>query len=356
MSTSGRFVPVKLQAGKEYVLRNGRHVYVKDNPHWQCAAKFPFFVMQGPDFIVYFTPDGLADPAGGENEYDIIRPVYKKGEVYFDRNGKRRVIDLDDNSTAYPLEDEERLEAWTRDGRVTFRESEHDLMDYAHPSTCQVLFDPPTAPVADSWVGRRVHFTEDGISGTGLVLREFAHVPGRYQVRADPPFAGHGTGRLKWNVWRNNMRVADANTGVTAIPSIVHDVSPNPPILATPDLAPTDASPSIVGMRVEVDFDCATSAVGVVRYEDMTDDTVAVEFDSNVYGRLHSCRGYVPSGLGWWVNKESLRVVSEAETTVEAEALNELDVAEVWAAYRTYPSIAIESWIEARRLLKAAAK
>ncbi|CAB1282919.1 hypothetical protein [Xylella phage Cota] len=50
---------------------------------------------------------------------------------------------------------------------------------------------------------------------------------------------------------------------------------------------------------------------------------------------------------------------SEAETPVEAErseALTEVDVAEVWAAYRINPSIDIDSWIEARRKLKAAAK
>lgn len=359
MSTFQRIVPVKLIAGKEYVLRNGRHVYVKDNPHWQCAAKFPFFVMQGPDFIVYFTPEGQADPAGGENEYDIIRPVYKKGETYIDRNGVRRVINLDDGDTTFPLEDEDRYQSYTRDGRMYTDEDERgdDLMDYEQPpSVCQLMFAPPPAPVADSWVGKRVHFTEDGQSGTGLVLWEFLHTAGRYEVRADSPFAGHGTGGLKWHVWGQNMRLADANTGITDVPSIVHDVSPDLPILATP------VTLSRVGMRVEVQLDCATTGFGVITYEDK-DGTSVVEFDEGTewVGGLHTCAGHAPSGRGWWCHNDTIRAVSEAETQVEAErseaeALNEVDVAEVWAAYRINPSIDIDSWIAARRKLKAAAK
>lgn len=353
MSTSQRYVAVKLIAGKKYVLRNGRHVIVKDNPHWQCAAKFPFFVMQGPDFIVYFTPEGQADPAGGTNEYDIIRPVYEPGEVYVGRDGQRHKIERDDNDTNYPLENDDH--SWTRVGRcVGTTYHDYDLMDYEQPpSVCQRMFAPP-APVADSWVGRRVHFTEDGQSGTGLVLRELEHAPGRYEVRADSPFAGHGTGGLKWHVWGQNMRVADANTGITAVPSIVHDVSPDLPILATP------VTPSRVGMRVEVQLDWATTVQATIMHEDAAH--VAIEFDPDYYhAGAWTCDGHVPSGRGWYVPKDSVRAVSEAETQVEAErseaeALNEVDVAEVWAAYRINPSISIDAWIAARRQLKAAAK
>lgn len=359
MSTRERTVPVNLIAGKEYVMRMGRHVIVKDNPHWQCAAKFPFIVMQGPDFIVYLTPEGQADPAGGENEYDITRPVYKEGGVYL-RSGQRYEIYSEDSDDTYPLNGRnegrgDNINCFTRDGRVLYNESNtSDLMDYAPVPVSAPVCGITILPLNDTWVGKRVHFIEDGLSGIGLVLREFPNLSGRFEVRADPPFAGHGTAGLKWHVWRQNLRLADANVGITPTPSIVQG--------ALPDLVLLDTlvTPSRVGMRVEVQLDCATTTQATIMYEDATH--VAIEFDPDYHhSGAWTCDGHVPSGRGWYVPKDSVRAVGEAATRVEderkeVEALNEADVSEVWAAYRINPSIAIESWIEARRVLKAAAK
>lgn len=128
-------------------------------------------------------------------------------------------------------------------------------------------------------------------------------------------------------------------------------------VLAVPELAPVGASPSLVGLRVEVDLDCATTARGVVKSEDY-DGHLAVEIDDGVQWQwLHSCGGHCKDGRGWWVPRDSLRVVTEAETPAERlAALTEVDVAEVWAAYRINPTIDIDSWIAARHKLKAAAK
>lgn len=351
MSTFQRIVPVKLIAGKEYVLRNGEHVYVKDNPHWQCAAKFPFFVMQGPDFIVYFTPEGQADPAGGKNEYDIIRPVYKVGETYIDRGGNRRLIDLDDNDDMYPLEDALRDKSWTRDGRMTahaLHESVCDLMDYAPSLPVPKPVDP-----ADPWIGKRVFFNADGREGYGVVHAIHDPGDGYYTIKVDEPCTwGHDgdcdLGRRGWIAHVNNLRLEDAPT----IQTIVHDVSPDLPILVTP------VTPSRVGMRVEVQLDCATTVQATIMHEDAAH--VAIEFDPGYYhAGAWTCDGHVPSGRGWYVPKDSVRAVSEAQVEAErseAEALNEVDVAEVWAAYRINPSISIDAWIAARRQLKAAAK
>lgn len=360
MSTSQRYVAVKLIAGKKYVLRNGRHVTVKDNPHWQCAAKFPFFVMQGPDFIVYFTPEGQADPAGGTNEYDIIRPVYEPGEVYIGRDGQRHKIERDDNDTNYPLENDDH--SWTRAGRcIGTTYHDYDLMDFA-PIPAPGCLLPKSAfeiaPPADPWMGKRVQFNQDGERGTGIV-RGFDGT--NYAVEVDESCTefsgGHYCGNLVpggrgWFVHPRNLTAIDGIEPV--VPSIVHDVSPDLPILATP------VTPSRVGMRVEVQLDCATTVQATIMHEDAAH--VAIEFDPDYYhAGAWTCDGHVPSGRGWYVPKDSVRAVSEAETQVEAErseaeALNEVDVAEVWAAYRINPSISIDAWIAARRQLKAAAK
>lgn len=284
MSTFQRIVPVKLIAGKEYVLRNGRHVYVKDNPHWQCAAKFPFFVMQGLDFIVYFTPEGQADPAGGENEYDIIRPVYKEGETYIDGDNNRVTITrVDAHTYTYPVHGDDG-EEYTLDGKYLDAGSENsksNLFDYVRKAVDAIKPAPQF----------------------GDLLRE-----------------------------------------AVAAPAL--------PILATP------VTPSRVGMRVEVQLDCATTVQATIMHEDAAH--VAIEFDPDYYhAGAWTCDGHVPSGRGWYVPKDSVRAVGEAETQVEAErseaeALNEVDVAEVWAAYRINPSISIDDWIVARRVLKAA--
>lgn len=356
MSTSQRYVAVKLIAGKKYVLRNGRHVVVKDNPHWQCAARFPFFVMQGPDFIVYFTPEGQADPDGGENEYDIIRPVYEPGEVYVGRDGQRYKIERDDNDTNYPLENDDH--SWTRAGRrngTTYHD--YDLMDFAPlPKPSPGCLLPKSAfevaPPADSWIGKRVFFKEDGREGYGVV-HALKAPGGNYIIKVDKPCTwGHSgncdLGVRGWNVHVGNLRLEDT----PAIPTIVHDVLPDLPTLAT------SVTPSRVGMRVEVQLDCATTVQATIMYEDAAH--VAIEFDPDYYhAGAWTCDGHVPSGRGWYVPKDSVRAVSEAETPVEAErseALTEVDVAEVWAAYRINPSIYIDSWIAARRKLKAAAK
>lgn len=380
-----RYVPVKLIAGKEYVLRNGRHVTVRENPHWQCRVNYPFAVIQGPDFVVYYDEEGNTG-GGTAHEHDIMRPVYKDGEVYLDRNGKRRVIDLDDNSSTYPLEDDERDESWTRDGRVSHcatSEREDDLMDYEQPKRGalfallgQPVFKFPSKPIfpppifnpidnipipppepADPWVGKRVHLREDGREGYGVVHKRMSSGSDCYTIKVDEPcdwgHSGDGDlGQRGWNVHKGNLTLAELQ-GKRADLVIVDEV------FAVPELAPVEASPSLVGLRVEVNLDCATTARGVVKFED-TDGYVAVEIDADVQWQgLHSCNGHCNDERGWWELRDSLRAVSEAETPVEAErseALTEVDVAEVWAAYRINPSIDIDSWIAARRKLKAAAK
>lgn len=293
MSTSQRYVAVKLIDGKKYVLRNGRHVTIRENPHWQCRVNYPFAVIQGPDFVVYYDEEGNTG-GGTPHEHDIMRPVYEPGEVYVGRDGRRHKIERDDNDDNYPLEND--YQSWTRDGRcfgTTY--NDHDLMDYEQlPSVYQCRFAPPPAPVVD------------------------------------------------------------VDTGITTASSIVQD--------ALPDLATLEAfvAPSRVGMRVEVQIDCPTTVQATIMYEDAA--YIAIEFDPDYYhAGAWTCDGHVPSGRGWYVPKDSVRAVSEAETQVEAErsepeALNGVDVAEVWAAYRSNPSISIDVWIAARLELKAAAK
>lgn len=92
-------------------------VVVRENPHWQCRANYPFAVIQGPDFVVYYDEEGNTG-GGTAHEHDIMRPVYKVGEVYLNRNGKRLVVELDDSGPKYPLKNEEHGTSWTRDGKV----------------------------------------------------------------------------------------------------------------------------------------------------------------------------------------------------------------------------------------------
>lgn len=256
MSTSQRYVAVKLIAGKKYVLRNGRHVTVRENPHWQCRVNYPFAVIQGPDFVVYYDEEGNTG-GGTAHEHDIMRPVYEEGQTYIDGDNNRVTITrVDAHTCTYPVHGDDG-EEYTLDGKYLF--------DYVRKA---------------------------------------------------------------------------------------HDVLPNLPLLATP------VTPSRVGMRVEVHVDCATIGLGVIKYEDV-DGTSAVEFDEGTEGinGLHNCSGHVPSGRGWWCSDDNMRVLDEAQAETErSEALNEVDVAEVWAAYRFNPSISIDAWLAARRQLKAAAK
>lgn len=367
MSTSDRVVPVQLIAGKTYLLRNGRHVTVQANPHWQCAALYPFACIQGPDYVRYFKADGSAGAEVVEaHPDDIIRPVYTEGETYMDGDGNRVLIRNDDGTGSYPLDGDDN-ESYAIDGRYVTdgaNDSTSNLYDYAPPlPVFHAVGGVPISPVgdmpppADPWMGKRVQFNQDGERGTGIV-RGFDGT--NYAVEVDESCTefsgGHYCGNLVpggrgWFVHPRNLTAID---GITAVPSIVHDVSPDLPILATP------VTPSRVGMRVEVQLDCATTVQATIMHEDAAH--IAIEFDPDYYhAGAWTCDGHVPSGRGWYVPKDSVRAVSEAETQVEAErseaeALNEVDVAEVWAAYRINPSISIDAWIAARRQLKAAAK
>lgn len=360
MSTSRRYVAVKLLAGKKYVLRNGRHVTVRENPHWQCAAKFPFAVIQDPDFVVYYNEDGNTGD-GAAHEHDIIRPVYEEGETYIDGyNSRVTITRVDAHICTYPVHGDDG-EEYTHDGKYLEEDpenSESNLFDYVREAVDAIKPAFEIAPPADPWMGKRVQFNQGGESGTGIV-RGFN---GKYYaVEVDESCTefseGHYCGNLVpsgrgWYVDPRNLTAID---GIEpAVPSIVHDVSPDLPILETP------VTPLRVGMRVEVQLDGGTTALATIMHEDASH--VAVEFDPDYYhAGAWTCDGHVPSGRGWYVPKDSVRAVGEAETQVEAErsdaeALNEVDVAEVWAAYRINPSISIDAWIAARRQLKAAAK
>ncbi len=385
MSTSQRYVAVKLIAGKKYVLRNGRHVTVRENPHWQCRVNYPFAVIQGPHFVVYYDEEGNTG-GGTAHEHDIMRPVYEEGQTYIDGDNNRVTITrVDAHTCTYPVHGDDG-EEYTLDGKYLddgSENSESNLFDYVRKAVDAIKPAPrlgdllreavaaPALPVfapmggipipppvpADPWMGKRVQFNQDGERGTGIV-RGFDGT--NYAVEVDESCTefsgGHYCGNLVpggrgWFVHPRNLTAID---GITAVPSIVHYVSLDLPILATP------VTPSRVGMRVEVQLDCATTVQATIMHEDAAH--VAIEFDPDYYhAGAWTCDGHVPSGRGWYVPKDSVRAVSEAETQVEAErseaeALNEVDVAEVWAAYRINPSISIDAWIAARRQLKAAAK
>lgn len=351
MSTSQRYVAVKLVAGKKYVLRNGRHVTVRENPHWQCRVNYPFVVIQGSDFLVYYDEEGNTG-GGTAHEHDIMRPVYEEGQTYIDGDNNRVTITRVDAQGVYPVHGDDGVE-YMLDGRYLddgHEDSDSNLFDYVRKAV-----DASKPAPADPWLGKRVFFKEDGREGYGVV--HAISYPGAryYTIKVDEPCTwGHpgegDLGQRGWNVCVDNLRLEDAPT----IPTIVHAVSPDLPILETP------VTPSRVGMRVEVQLDCDTTVQATIMHEDAVYSVIEFDPDYHHPGAW-SCDGLVPSGRGWYVPKDSVRTVSETETQVEAErgdaeALNEVDVAEVWAAYRINPNISIDAWIAARLQLKAAAK
>lgn len=341
-------------------MRMGRHVTVIDNPHWQCAAQFPFAVIQGPDFIVYLKEDGGTGNTSGVHPHDIIRPVYKVGEVYLSRGEGRSCVTLtvDDNDENYPFGDGE-SRSWTRDGRM-FGTEEHpgDLMDYA-PVAVPVAPIPPAPPATpDPWIGKRVRFVQDSEEGTGTVVGKDDT---NYAVRVDEgcskfTTSGHYCGGLVpdgrgWYVASRNMQLLDELVGKKVDLVIVDEVA------AAFDFAVPEAVDYAANVGKRVVYE---SHAGVIRGMHREGQHYAVEYDTHDRRGLHDCDGLCESGRGWYVSVLDSGLVferSEAGAQPErSEALSEDDLALCWAAFANHPSIWIDQWVAARRELRRLAR
>ena len=345
MSTSDRVVPVKLQAGKEYVLRNGRHVKVVDNPHWQARQLYPFAVIQGPDFVVYFKDDGSVGDTAGLHEHDIVRPVYKVGAVYLSRGAAVPPVKLvvDDNDSSYPFEDAEGY-SWTRDGFMygPGHSNSRDLMDYAP----EILAVPVAVPDS-GWVGKRVSFREGSRVAHGYVKEQ--RTPTQCYVEVDAPFVGHGVNGRMWFVDCVNMTevpelvmsgtgtaTGNVKGGELAVEHAEPCTAHTPPGLELP--SPGDAPASAVGRSL---------VMLAINGQEYTATVIAadgwhyiIEFaEGEVVPGMWDCNGECPSARGWLLNhadEGTLFWFSEADASPEAErseALNEVDAAAVWDAY-----------------------
>ena len=361
MSTGDRVVPVKLQAGKEYVLRNGRHVKVVDNPHWQARQLYPFAVIQGPDFVVYFKDDGSVGDTAGLHEHDIVRPVYKVGAVYLSRGAAVPPVKLvvDDNDSSYPFEDAEGY-SWTRDGFMygPGHPNSRDLMDYA----------PEILAVPDSgWVGKRVSFREGSRVAHGYVKEQ--RTPTQCYVEVDAPFVGHGVNGRMWFVDCVNMTevpelvmsgtgtaTGNVKGGELAVEHAEPCTARTPPGLELP--SPGDAPASAVGRSLVLAMngrEYAATVIGADRWY----YTIEFAEGESVPGMWY-CNGQCPSGRGWMLNhadEGTLFRFVEAVAQPQAEsseALDDDDRAACWAAFVQHPHIWIDQWVAARKELRRA--
>ena len=358
MSTSVRHVPVTLKAGREYLLRNGRQVTIIDNPHWQCAARYPFAVIQGPDFVVYYDETGST---GGDESLDVLRPVYVQGQRYATVGAGIAFIESvdSDSDTLYALTvsysgiDHSFRDTYTRKGsRYAGSPGQYDLLDYAP----EILAAPAAVP-DNGWVGKRVSFREGSRVAHGYVKEQ--RTPTQCYVEVDAPFDGHGYNGRMWFVDCVNMTEVPELVGKRADLLIVDEpcTARTPPgfVLPSPGKAPASAvGRSLVMLAINGQEYTAT----VIAADDWY---YTIEFaEGEFFPGMWDCEGRCPSARGWMLNHADegtlFRFVEAvAQPQVESsEALDDDDRAACWAAFVQHPHIWIDQWVAARKELRRA--
>ena len=355
MSTEPRIVPVTLKAGREYLLRNGRQVTIIDNPHWQCAARYPFAVIQGPDFVVYYDEKGST---GGDDSLDVMRPVYVQGQRYATVAAGIAFIESVDSDSdtlyaltvSYSVIDQSFLDVYTRKGeRYDGSPGQYDLLDYAP----EILAAPAAVPDSNGWVGKRVSFREDSRVLYGYVKEQ--RTTTQYYVEVDAPFEGHGVNGRMWFVACSNMTEVPELVGERVDLLIVDDVdskSESAIVLPSPD----GALESAVGRSLVLAMHGKEYTATVIGADDWY---YTIEFaEGTDFPGMWDCNGQCPSGRGWLLNhadEGTLFRFSEADAQPQvesSEALDDDDRAACWAAFVSNPSIWIDQWVAARKELR----
>lgn len=337
-----KIVPVVLQAGKKYVRRDGAVITVEDNPHWQCAALYPFFDAQG---CVYYTSSGHVDAEHTEHPSAIARPSYEVGEEYVTTDGRTQVIKYNDRDDG--VFKVETADGWTysTDGSYWGKYTDpscKDLQDYVAAPAVMMM---PGEPV-DQNIGRKVRVDWDGLVFEGTVVCKNSVYSRRYCVHIDKMIEGSsGSGHTC------DGNIPDGKGWNVPVEELKDIATPEP---VTPGFAPPHADDALltelgvppaveikpedyIGKRV---YHNAFEAEGTIR---LIKDGVyfGIEFDTEVKDCMHLLDGALEECRGWyvWIAEEGdtwRLAVSEAEAPAEAErseaSLNDVDRAAIWSA------------------------